>query len=173
MEIWIHGAPNLRGAGEAERADPAASRRGRSWASIAEEVELTERRCRGIWKARTPFELAADTGPFEGLPELLESLYAAIEDCAELGATTDKEYFALAAIHKRVELQLKVFELKREYGLVARGVGDAEIKAALQAVLDVLAKADLDEEHQRELTDALASAQTHWLVAQQPSSRAA
>lgn len=149
--------------------------RGLGWAALAAKYGITARQAQNIWKGR-PQPAPTGSDPLAEVLELLESLAIAAEDLAELAESTGNDSIRIGAIKSRVDMQLRRFELMRQYGLAPWGQSEAEVMEALGVVLGVLSQAELSEELRRQLAAALASVHPHqsqWLRrAVQPASLA-
>ena len=69
---------------------------------------------------------------------MLGSLSIAIEDYAALSVAAKNESVRLGAIKRRVETQLRRFELMLDHGLVPRTLSDAELREPLQTIFEIL-----------------------------------
>jgi hypothetical protein len=77
--------------------------RGRSWAAIANEHDLTERQCQAIMRAyRESHPLMRSRDPLELLDDMLERLQGAQEELAEISATTKHDATRVGAIRTRL-----------------------------------------------------------------------
>jgi hypothetical protein len=139
---------------------------GWSWPMISQEIGLTERRCRDVWKKREQFELLEDEDPLAPVRAHFETLQARVEEYAAIAKETDNPNVRLGAINRGVDLQCKLFELKREFGLVPPTVSAARLRTMLSDVLAVHERAGLSDDRHRELLEAFGpTAAAHWLTA--------
>jgi hypothetical protein len=105
--------------------------------------------------------------PFGDVLEEIASLEVSIADCESLVLGAKNESARLGALNRRIELRARRFDLMREYGLVP---GPDELWAATEFIklaLELLAKADLDDEDRARLEAARTSLHAHpyhWAV---------
>lgn len=142
-------------------------RRGLPWSVIAEKYGLSDRQCQNIWNDRPAVEPTTAADPIGDVLERIASLEVSIADYDSRAVGAKNESVRLGALNKRVELQAQLFDLRREYGIVP---APDELWAAtefIQLVLELLAKADLDDEDRARLEAARTNLQAHpyhWAV---------
>jgi len=128
--------------------------RGMGWEALGVKYDISEKQARNIWKERDRF-VPAEGDAFDEVFGILESLAVAAEDFNEVAQTTDNASNRIGAIRHRVDVQLRRFELMRQFGLVPAGLSEAELLETLNVVLGVLSRATLSEEDRQELARAL------------------
>lgn len=143
--------------------------RGFSVSTLADRYQLSERQVRNILKRPPDLEPDADTSVdlLAPLFELLESLAVAIEDYALLTETTGNENVRLGAISRRVDTQLRRFQLMREYGLVPQALPEVRVIDMLRGVLEIVASGPLTDQQRAQLaalTASVPSNDRHWLM---------
>ena len=87
--------------------------------------------------------------PLADVLEILESLDVAAEDLVTVFETTENDSVRLGAVKSRVDIQLRRFDLMRQFGLVPPGPSEAEVVEAL----GVLSQIDLSDEQRHQLLD--------------------
>ena len=118
--------------------------RGRAWAAIANEHDLSERQCQEIMRAyRESHPVMRSRDPLELLDELLERYEAAGEELAEISATSKHDATRVRAIRTRLDalaaqtnLLMLVGVLPRDFGQLRHDLDVQELARKTVAVFD-------------------------------------
>ena len=134
----------------------AARMRGRSWAAIAFEHDLSERQCQQILEDyRASHPRLRERDPLELLDELLERYEAAGEELAEISATSKHDATRVGAIRTRLDALAARTNLLMLVGVLPRDLGqlrhDLDVQELARKTLAVFDRHGVPIEAKREL----------------------
>jgi hypothetical protein len=134
--------------------------RGRSWAAIASEHELSQRQCQEIMRAyreRHPRTRSRD--PLELLDDMLDLYQGAQEELAEIAATTNHAATRVGAIRTRLDALEAQTNLLRLVGVLPRDLGllgqHLDVQQLANNILAVFAEYDVPVEAKQALLRVL------------------
>ena len=130
--------------------------RGRSWAAIANEHDLSERQCQEIMRAyRESHPRMRSRDPLELLDEMLERYEAAGEELAEISATSKHDATRVGAIRTRLDALVAQTNLLMLVGVLPRDLGqlrhDLDVQELARQTLAVFDRHGVSIEAKREL----------------------
>ena len=134
--------------------------RGRSWAAIANEHDLSERQCQEIMRAyRESHPLMRSRDPLELLDEMLERLQGAQDELAEIAATTTHAATRVGAIRTRLDALAAEANLLMLVGVLPRDLGqfrlDLDVQELARKTLAVFDTYNVPVEAKRALLETL------------------
>lgn len=137
----------------------AARARGLGWARIAGDHGVSERQAQRIYaEYRTARPSPIALKPVEVVEEVLESLSAAVEELAELSASTGHDGTRLGAIKARVEVLTTRTDLLMDVGVLPRDLGRLGREMEVQELVQTIGRVFDDHGVPPEVEDALCEA---------------
>ena len=111
--------------------------RGRSWAAIASEHDLSQRQCQEIMRAyRKSHPRMRSRDPLELLDEMLDLYQGAQEELAEIAATTTHAATRVGAIRTRLDALQAQANLMTLVGVLPRDVGQFRLDLDIHELAD-------------------------------------
>ena len=145
--------------------------RGDTWGTVAARYAISTKQARNIWNERPQFS-PDESDPLQEIILILEALSAAAEDFSDLARNTNNEAIRMGAIRHRIEMQLRRFDLMRQFGLIPTGQSEVEIFDVLETILGVLSQIETSPEHHQTLATAVARldpTRSRWLRSAVPA----